>query len=283
MADKAQLTQASPRASRQGQSKAAHSTAASVSPKQKTTGRQLRDFYGDEKTPETWETTNGYKPHNYFIPAQYFINTDEGIKEIVYSEGTSSIFKDELGDKVRKTQIPARNGLLKVDGTNALLKWYLYEITINGNPRFNGVARKDFEREAEVALQTDELIFENYAAIKEMSVPRLRAMCFGIGKPAVANEPTKALQARLQAYNKQNPQGFYNLMQDENVDVMYYCSQGITTGLVTVDGPSILVKGTPVCGVQPASSPVNTLARYLEDNKSAREAWLGILKENAGA
>jgi len=283
MADKAQLTQSKPRASRQGKSKAVHSTAASTTRTHKTTGRTLKDFIGSEKNPETWETTNGYKPHNFFIPAQYFINTDEGIKEIVYSEGTSTIYKDELGDKVRKTQIPARNGLLKVDGTNALLKWYLYEITTNGNPKFKGISKKDLELEAQTALEAEDLIFENYAAIKEMSMPRLRALCNAINKPAVANEPAKALVARLQAYNKANPQGFYNLMRDENVDVLYYCSQGIITGLVTVDNTNILVKGTPVCGVQPASSPVNTLARHLEDNKSARDAWLGILKENAGA
>ena len=230
--------------------------------------------------------TNGYRPHTMWIPSEAIINTDNGQRKVMYSEGASTIYTTDLSKgevAPRKTAIQVKNGMLKIEDSNPLLKWYMWELVHNGihnGGKYTDMVEEDLGAKASMELEEEDLVFENYAAIKDMSWGRAASLCLAYLKPAVKGEPLKALQSRLQAENKKNPQGFAHLMKDEGVKIKYLVTENFTTGVCSLNGNNIFIRDNFVTTKSAAASAEDTLTSYLLENQDAKENYLSVLEKS---
>lgn len=266
----------------------------------KTTGKSLKDFGKLEGKKIRYVAKNYKGASTIWIPATYTVRTETGNQEVIYSQGSREIFISEFNvdyfkdkEAIRKTPIVMKNGMLVVDGEDALLQWYLYEITSNGigdnGKPYDKIYIEDLEKEADEEIRNFEIDIDNKNAIMEMEYSRAAALVravsqersFGAISPPVANEPLKAFKARLFKASQTNPQRFKEYMRDESVDLKHFCAVGIEKGVVTVKGDTILINGTAVC-VKPGSmSPNEALYKELTQDEKAMSMWYDTLKENA--
>lgn len=239
---------------------------------------------------QIWDATKGgvvYQLKND-MPITYYEDGKAVTKSIIYIEGASSIFKDDIlaqyGDNIpRKKPLNFENRVFRVPSSEPLLqKYFWYAHNFGGA---SNIKMRDEERDARLEQERFDLIDANVQALKGMSLARLKAALNAIGEVIAPSAGQTAITAKLRKFNEKDPQKLNEILRSDDSELSFYAKKVYELGYVQQNGDGIEWNGpvgdkTYICDKPAGESVPNYLGLKLKEDGAFKRKWLQLFTDS---